>query len=107
MGRISILTVFTFALTALALSPNNAGAHDVGNGNAAQFTTGGCISDADCQSACCAGGATAADGNGGEVGICSAEAASLQNGKTGCGFVDPNADATLAAAEAQVEAQGF
>jgi hypothetical protein len=49
----------------------------------------------------------AADGSGGEVGICSAEAASLQNGKTGCGFVDPNADATLAAAQAQVEKQGF
>ncbi|KAK5630995.1 hypothetical protein RRF57_006710 [Xylaria bambusicola] len=94
-------------LAAFALSPNNAGARDVGNGQSAQFITGGCINDADCQSACCAGGAEAADGSGAEVGICSAEAASFQNGKTGCGFVDPNADATLAAAQAQVEKQGF
>ncbi|TGJ88124.1 hypothetical protein E0Z10_g616 [Xylaria hypoxylon] len=107
MVRISILATFTFALTAFALSPNNAGARDVGNGNAAQFITGGCVNDADCQSACCAGGADAADGSGVEVGICSAEAASLQNGKTGCGFVDPDAATTLAAAEAQVEKQGF
>ncbi|KAI1753551.1 hypothetical protein F4782DRAFT_529431 [Xylaria castorea] len=105
MVRVSILTTFTFALTALALSPNNAGARDVGNGQGAQFITGGCVNDADCSSACCAGGAEAADG--GEVGICSAEAASLQNGKTGCGFVDPNAAATLEAAQAQVEKQGF
>ncbi|GAP83963.1 putative biotrophy-associated secreted protein 2 [Rosellinia necatrix] len=107
MVQVSILATFTFALAAFALSPNNAGARDVGNGQGAQFTTGGCVSDADCQSACCAGGAEAADGSGGEVGICSAEAASLQNGKTGCGFADPNAAATLAAAQAQVEAQGF
>ncbi|KAI0865122.1 hypothetical protein F4860DRAFT_345224 [Xylaria cubensis] len=107
MVRVSILATFTFALTALALSPNNAGARDVGNGQGAQFITGGCVNDADCSSACCAGGAEAADGSGGEVGICSAEAASLQNGKTGCGFVDPNAAATLEAAQTQVEKQGF
>jgi len=64
-----------------------------------QFTTGGCISNADCESACCAGTPT--------VGICSAAAASTQNGKTGCGFVDPNSAATIAAAKAQVKKQGF
>ena len=55
----------------------------------------------DCQSACCA-----QIGVGG-VGICSAAAASTQNGKLGCGFVDPNAAATEAAAKAQVAKQGF
>lgn len=91
----------TVAVSALALAPNDAGAKDVGNGDGQQFTTGGCVSDADCRSACCA--EISASG----LGICSAEAASTQNGKTGCGFTDPNADATIAAAEAQVEKQGF
>ncbi|KAI0872277.1 hypothetical protein GGS24DRAFT_23406 [Hypoxylon argillaceum] len=107
MVRISILATITFALTAFALSPNNSGASDVGNGKGEQFTTGGCIDDADCQTDCCAGGATAADGSGDEVGICSAKAAATQNGKTGCGFVDPNSAATLKAAKAQVQKQGF
>lgn len=88
-------------MSALALTPNVAGAKDVGNGQAQQFTTGGCVSDADCRSACCA------EINTTEQGICSAEAASTQNGKQGCGFVDPNADATIAAAQAQVAKQGF
>ncbi|KAH8594682.1 hypothetical protein B0O99DRAFT_513380, partial [Bisporella sp. PMI_857] len=86
-------------ITALAVTPNNAGARNVGQGNGAQFITGGCVSDADCASACCAGNPT--------VGVCSAEAASLQAGKTGCGFVDANAQATIAAAKAQVAKQGF
>jgi hypothetical protein len=85
----------------IALAPNNAGAKDVGNGKGQQFTTGGCISDADCESACCADIGTT------NVGICSAEAASLQNGKTGCGFVDPDPAATIEAAQAQVKKQGF
>src|SRR5947209_768865 len=68
----------------LALVPNDAGAKNVGTGTGAQFITGGCVSDADCSSACCS--KIAASGQG----ICSAEAASLQNGKTGCGFSDPN-----------------
>lgn len=51
-------------MTALALSPNNAGAKNVGAGDASQFITGGCIDDSDCSSACCA------DLSG--VGICSA-----------------------------------
>lgn len=93
--------IFLVAASVMALAPNNSGARDVGNGIQKQFTTGGCISDADCQSDCCANIGTT------NVGICSAEAASLQNGKTGCGFVDPNSAATIAAAEAQVAKQGF
>lgn len=93
--------LISVAATSLALAPNNAGAKDVGNGKGLQFTTAGCTSDADCESACCADIGTT------NVGICSAEAASLQNGKTGCGFVDPNAAATIAAAKAQVAKQGF
>jgi hypothetical protein len=41
------------------------------------------------------------------VGICSAAAASTQNRKMGCGFIDPNAAATEAAAKAQVAKPGF
>jgi len=59
------------------------------------------VSDADCSSACCAQVAATGDG------VCSAEAASQQNGKTGCGFSDPNAAAIIAAAQAQSEQQGF
>jgi hypothetical protein len=69
----------------MALTPNAAGAKDVGNGKGQQFTTGGCVADADCRSACCA-----EIGVGG-IGICSAVGAQHQNGKLGCGFVDPNA----------------
>lgn len=61
------------AASALALAPNNAGAKDVGNGKAQQFTTGGCVADADCRSACCA----EIDTSG--VGICSAEGAQFQS----------------------------
>jgi hypothetical protein len=68
----------------MALTPNNAGARDVGNGKNKQFTTGGCIADTDCNSKCCA------EINATEVGICSAVGAQRQNGKQGCGFVDPN-----------------
>lgn len=89
------------AVSALALAPNNAGAKDVGNGKSAQFTTGGCVADNDCRSACCAEIDTTA------VGICSAEGAQFQNGKQGCGFTDPNAAATIAAAQDQVAQQGF
>jgi hypothetical protein len=83
------------------VTPNNAGAKNVGAGNGAQFITGGCVSDADCSSACCAQVASSG------AGVCSAEAASNQNGKTGCGFSDPNSAKVIAAAKAQVEKQGF
>ncbi|KAL7626492.1 hypothetical protein AAE478_003264 [Parahypoxylon ruwenzoriense] len=102
MVRIAAAAFLTFAITALAqVTPNNAGAKNVGEGNAQQFITGGCVSDADCSSACCAEVETTG------LGVCSAEAASLQNGKLGCGFVDPNAQQTIADAQAQVEEQGF
>lgn len=98
---VRIAVVLTFAVSALALvTPNNAGAKNVGSGNSTQFITGGCVSDDDCSSACCAN-------NGQGAGVCSAEAAALQNGKQGCGFVDPNSATTIAAAKAQVKKQGF
>ena len=90
---------------AQGLVPNAAGARDVGNGNGQQFTTGGCVSDADCQEGCCAGGATSSTGK--AAGICSGIGAEFQNGKTGCGFNDPNAAQNIADAQAQSKKQGF
>ncbi|KAI0835667.1 hypothetical protein F5Y06DRAFT_299496 [Hypoxylon sp. FL0890] len=102
MVRISVAAFFAFALAASAqVTPNDAGAKNVGQGDGQQFITGGCVSDADCASACCA----EVESTG--LGVCSAEAASSQNGKLGCGFVDPNAQQTIADAQAQVEKQGF
>jgi len=101
MVRITFAAALAFAITTLALAPNNAGAKDVGNGAGAQFTTGGCVADADCRSACCA------EISGSGLGICSAVGAQHQNGKLGCGFTDPNAAAVIAAAKAQVATQGF
>ncbi|KKA27537.1 hypothetical protein TD95_005015 [Thielaviopsis punctulata] len=93
--------VLSFAVAVMAVvEPNNAGAKNVGSGNGSQFITGGCVSNADCVSACCAN-------NGEGKGVCSAEAAALQNGKEGCGFVDPNSQATIAAAQEQSRKQGF
>ncbi|KAF2729718.1 hypothetical protein EJ04DRAFT_501866 [Polyplosphaeria fusca] len=96
---IAALLSLSAALAAAQLEVNLAGASNVGLGDGSQFITGGCVADADCDSACCA------DLSG--VGICSGEAAQFQAGKNGCGFDDPNADATIAAAQAQVEEQGF
>jgi hypothetical protein len=93
------------AFGAIALTPNNAGAKNVGNGKALQFTTGGCTANADCAEGCCAGGAVDASGN--AVGICSGIGAEHQNGKTGCGFVDPNAAQSIANAQKISKAQGF
>ncbi|KAK4642341.1 hypothetical protein QC761_507880 [Podospora bellae-mahoneyi] len=100
MVRITVTALLAFVVTAMAqITPNNAGARNVGQGNGSQFITGGCVNNADCASGCCA------DASG--VGVCSAEAAQFQNGKNGCGFVDPNAQGTIAAAQAQVARQGF
>ncbi|VBB81732.1 Putative protein of unknown function [Podospora comata] len=100
MVRISVTALLAFVVTAMAqITPNNAGARNVGQGNGSQFITGGCVNNADCASGCCA------DASG--VGVCSAEAAQFQNGKNGCGFVDPNTQGTIAAAQAQVARQGF
>ncbi|KAI9166354.1 biotrophy-associated secreted protein [Paramyrothecium foliicola] len=104
MVKISIIAAL-FAATVTALTPNNAGARDVGNGQGIQFTTGGCVSDADCQEGCCAGGATSVTGQ--AAGICSGIGAEFQNGKTGCGFEDPNAARNIADAQELSEQQGF
>ncbi|KAL1898139.1 Biotrophy-associated secreted protein 2 [Sporothrix stenoceras] len=101
MVRITFAAALAFAASAMALTPNVAGAADVGNGKGDQFTTGGCVANADCRSACCA------EISGSGIGICSAEGAQFQNGKLGCGFTDPNSAATIAAAKAQVAKQGF
>lgn len=77
MVRISIIATLAFAIGAIALTPNDAGARDVGNGQGQQFTTGGCVADDDCAEGCCAGGATDAQGN--AVGICSGNGAEFQN----------------------------
>lgn len=61
------------------LSPDPNGANNVGNGQGLQFITGGCLSDADCASGCCAGLAS------GEA-VCSGPAVSFAQGKQGCGF---------------------
>ncbi|CAF9910941.1 MAG: hypothetical protein GOMPHAMPRED_007239 [Gomphillus americanus] len=63
---------------AMPLSPDPAGAKNVGNGHGGQFIGGACLSQADCASACCA------TLNG--AGICSGPGAQFQAGKTGCGF---------------------
>jgi hypothetical protein len=90
------------AVASLAIvTPNNAGAKNVGTASGTQFITGGCTTDADCQSGCCAN-------NSEGKGVCSNPGIpSTQNGKEGCGFSDPNAATTIAAAKAQVKKQGF
>lgn len=60
------------------LSPDPAGAQNVGNGAGKQFITGQCLSNADCASGCCA--------KLGAIGICSGPGAADQQGKQGCGF---------------------
>ena len=86
MIRVMLTHWHLVAVSVMAvLTPNNAGAKDVGNGKGQQFTTGGCVSDADCRSTCCA------EISGSGLGICSAVGAQHQNGKLGCGFTDPNA----------------
>ncbi|EGX89853.1 hypothetical protein CCM_08106 [Cordyceps militaris CM01] len=77
MVRLSIAALLTFALTVFAVG-DPAGAANVGNGQGKQFITGGCTSDADCASGCCAG----LDGGA----VCSARAVANAAGKQGCGF---------------------
>ncbi|KAK0387783.1 hypothetical protein NLU13_4028 [Sarocladium strictum] len=106
MVQITFIAGLLFAAAASAqLVPNAAGAANVGNGQGKQFTTGGCVSDADCQEGCCAGGATSF--NGVAAGICSGIGAEFQNGKTGCGFNDPNAQQNIADAKDLSAEQGF
>ncbi|CAI0654899.1 unnamed protein product, partial [Colletotrichum noveboracense] len=83
MVRFSVAAAL-FAASVLAapspLSPDPAGAKNVGNGQGAQFIGGACLSSKDCASTCCA------TLNG--AGICSGLGAQFQAGKTGCGFGD-------------------
>jgi hypothetical protein len=74
------------------LTPDPAGAKNVGNAAGGQFIGGACLSSADCASACCA------TLNG--AGICSGVGAQFQAGKTGCGFGDGGAAAASPAAPA-------
>ncbi|KAM0252357.1 hypothetical protein ACHAQJ_007739 [Trichoderma viride] len=82
MVRLSVASVFTYALSVYALG-DPAGAKNVGNGKGVQFIGGQCLSSADCASTCCAfitGG-----------GVCSGLGAQFQAGKSGCGFGDGGA----------------
>jgi hypothetical protein len=80
--RFSVATLLTLSVAVLAipqpLTPDPAGAKNVGNGQGRQFIGGACLSQADCASACCA------TLNG--AGICSGPGAQFQAGKQGCGF---------------------
>ncbi|GJD04699.1 biotrophy-associated secreted protein 2 [Colletotrichum higginsianum] len=94
MVRVTLLATLAFAATAFAqITPNKAGSSNVGKGDGSQFITGAA--------------STTRTAHASGVGVCSAEAAQFQNGKNGCNFVDPNREATIAAAQAQAEKQGF
>ncbi|KZZ95863.1 hypothetical protein AAL_04159 [Moelleriella libera RCEF 2490] len=95
MVRITFVTALAFALSVYAAA-DPSGAKNVGNGKGAQFITGGCVSDADCASKCCAN-------QNNQGGVCSGVGAANQAGKTGCGFVDKNAKASVAKAKAQAK----
>ncbi|EJP62690.1 uncharacterized protein BBA_08405 [Beauveria bassiana ARSEF 2860] len=77
MVRLTVAAILTFALSVYAVG-DPAGAADVGNGQGKQFITGGCLSDADCRSGCCAG---LKDGA-----VCSSPDVAFDQGKQGCGF---------------------
>ncbi|TQS31647.1 hypothetical protein Golomagni_08064 [Golovinomyces magnicellulatus] len=80
LARLSVaVTVLVMAVPQPQLSPDPSGADNVGNGQGLQFITGGCLSDADCASGCCAGLAS------GEA-VCSGPAVGNAQGKQGCGF---------------------
>jgi hypothetical protein len=64
------------------LKPDVNGEDEVGNGQGRQFITGGCTSDNDCASGCCA----VVNSGSAFFGICSGPLANFQNGKQGCGF---------------------
>ena len=70
--------------TSVLANGDPAGEKNIGNGAGKQFITGGCLSNADCASTCCAQ-------QNGAGGVCSGIGAQFQAGKTGCGFNDPNA----------------
>ncbi|KAK3393898.1 hypothetical protein B0H63DRAFT_517063 [Podospora didyma] len=74
---------FQITVKPSTLTPDPAGANNVGKANGSQFITGGCTSDADCASGCCA---LVNDGVRPAFGSCSGPGANTQNGKQGCGF---------------------
>ncbi|KAI9899226.1 hypothetical protein N3K66_005687 [Trichothecium roseum] len=78
-SSILALAALALAIPQPQLSPDPSGEDQVGNGEGLQFITGGCLSDADCASGCCAGLA------GGDA-VCSGPAVSFAQGKQGCGF---------------------
>ncbi|KUJ16970.1 uncharacterized protein LY89DRAFT_707360 [Mollisia scopiformis] len=93
MKAFTIAALFNFSLLVSAVPPfDPAGAKNVGNGAGVQFIGGQCLSDADCQSACCAN----------PTGICSGPGASTQNGKTGCGFGGSSSSSAVVAVSSAV-----
>ncbi|KND87940.1 hypothetical protein TOPH_07435 [Tolypocladium ophioglossoides CBS 100239] len=96
---VALAAVLAFAVSVLAAA-DPSGAKNVGNGVGQQFITGGCVSNADCASVCCAQ-------QNGAGGVCSGKGAQFQAGKTGCGFVDPNKEQTISAAQKQSQARAF
>ncbi|KAI1443006.1 hypothetical protein F5Y02DRAFT_420443 [Annulohypoxylon stygium] len=93
MVRIAFLAFLSVAIPALAspISPDPAGAKNVGNGQGIQFIGGQCESSADCASTCCA------TVTGQNFGLCSGLGAQFQAGKAGCGFGDGAAASTATA----------
>ncbi|KAI1103478.1 hypothetical protein F4804DRAFT_333235 [Jackrogersella minutella] len=87
MVQISFLAILAIAIPALAVTPDPAGAKNVGNGKGVQFIGGQCLSSADCASTCCA------FVTGQNIGVCSGLGAQTQAGKAGCGFGDAGAKA--------------
>ncbi|CZR62144.1 uncharacterized protein PAC_12041 [Phialocephala subalpina] len=91
MKAFTVAALLNLSLLVAAVPPfDPAGAKNVGNNAATQFIGGQCLSNADCQSGCCAN----------PTGICSGPGASTQNGKTGCGFVSAGGTASSSAAAA-------
>lgn len=74
-----LVAVLAMAVPQPQLSPDPNGDDNVGNGQGLQFITGGCLSDADCASGCCAGLAS------GDA-VCSGPDVGNAQGKQGCGF---------------------
>ncbi|TPX18707.1 uncharacterized protein E0L32_002564 [Thyridium curvatum] len=70
------------AAAAKPIQVDSSGAKNVGNGAGKQFITGACLSNADCNSGCCA----SIIGGNGANGICSGTAVGNVAGKGGCGF---------------------
>lgn len=86
-SRRSTNKIYTVATSILALTPDPAGAKNLGNGAGGQFIGGACNSNKDCASACCA---AQTDGT---QPVCSGPGAQFQVGKLGCGSAEKGAAA--------------